>query len=192
MISSKWNTTRLISAASLGVLRLVLSLGGGAMVAATGIPAGGFLNLFVSSASFAFTLLLIGQFGAATLQAVTFSLLAIPLPMSGGPGFLPKILIGLVTGLIADIVFALLRRWRETWAAIIACPFAVLPISLLVVWLGRLFGLPGVEESAEIFLNPLILAGLAAGALAGGGIGWFIYDRLKNTTVVTRIQRGGE
>ena len=183
----KWNITKLMAAASLGVVFLILALPGGAIVAATGIPgAGGITNIFFAAVTITFSCLLIRKFGAGTVMLSVTMILAIPLPLGGPPGFLPKVLMGISVGLIADSVYALLRR-REKIAAI-AIGIVTMPImGLEILGLGLLFNVPGIEEFAKFLTLPVIIATVIVGAL-GSYIGYIILSKLKNTALVKRIQ----
>lgn len=184
---SKWNTTKLIAASSLGVVYLILALPGGAIVAITGIPgAGGITNIFFGAITVTFCCLLIRKFGAATVMLSVFSICAIPLPLLGIPGFLPKVLIGISTGLIADSVYTLLRR-REKIAAIAIGVVTMSITGLEILGLGLLFNLPGVENLAKFLTVPVIVSTVIVGAL-GSCIGYIIFNKLRNTAVVKRIQ----
>ena len=57
------------------------------------------------------------------------------------------------------------------------------------VEVGRLFDMPGIEEAAKLFYSPLIIAGIIIPGLAGL-MGLYVYTRIKNISVVSRIQEG--
>lgn len=183
-----WNVTKLVSAGALGVLLLVLSLGGAAIAGVTGIPgSSGIINVFVSGAMFALCCLVIRRFGAATIMGFVYSVLAIPLPLFGTPGFVPKILLGISSGLLADVIFLILRR-NERIASLAVGAATQLLISLGIVVTGRLFGMPGIEQFEKIAFSPVgIIAAIVIGGIAGF-LGWLIYSRIRDTAVVVRIQ----
>jgi len=57
-----------------------------------------------------------------------------------------------------------------------------------IVLLGRLFGMPGVDQASKLLLSPvLVFTGLAVGSL-GSYIGYLIYQKIKNTSTIRRIQ----
>ena len=186
-MTNKWNITKLIVAGSLGVVYLILALPGGAIAAITGLPgAGGITNIFFGAITVTFCCLLIRKFGAATIMLFVFSICAIPLPLLGTPGFLPKVLIGISAGLIADSVYILLRR-REKIAAIAIGVVTMSIMGLEILGLGLLFNLPGVERLAKFLTVPVIVSTVIIGAL-GGCVGYIILNKLRNTAVVKRIQ----
>ena len=190
-MKSNWNVTKLIAAGSLAVLELVLELGGAGIQAVTGIPLGGGVYLTITAVVVVvICLLVIDEFGAATLMRFVLGVLSIPLPSTGTPGFIPKVGIFLVAGILADILYRVLRRNRLLACLVIG---AIDPIYYLfaIIWVGRLFQMPGVEVSASIFMSPLMVAGAAVLGLISAYIGWVVYGRIKATTVVARIH-GGE
>ena len=69
-----------------------------------------FSMIFVSAMMFAFCCLLIRQFGCATIMGLIYSICALPLPVIGTTGFLPKILIGFSAGVAADLTYFLLKK----------------------------------------------------------------------------------
>lgn len=182
----KWNITRLLATGSLGVVNVVLLLFGAAITAITGIPGGGgIINIFVWGMMFAFCCLLIRQFGCATVMSFVTSIIAIPLPLLGTPGFLPKIAIGISVGLIADCLYALLKR-KEKLAAFVVGAIPTTLIGLEILGLGLLFSIPGIEQFAKFLSIPVAIGSLAFGAF-GGYIGYRIFSNLRDTAVVKRI-----
>lgn len=185
----QWNIYKLITAGSLGVLLLVLALAGSTVTAVTGVPgAGGIINIFISGAMFAFCCLLLKQFGSATLMGVIYGICAIPLPLLGTPGFLPKIVIGTLAGLIADCLYALLKRHERIAAPVIGA-FSQIFIGLSILGLGLLFSLPGIEKFLKI-LSPIALVSSLLFGAAAGYVGYLIFSRLRETAVVRKIQGG--
>lgn len=183
----KWTMTKLIATGGLAVVFLVLSLAGGAIVAITGVPgAGGIINIFVWGMMLAFCCLLLRKFGAATIMGFIYSICVIPLPLLGTPGFLPKIIIGILAGLIADCLYAPLKK-REKVAVLVVGAIPSTLIGLAILGLGILFSIPGVEKFAR-FLSPVVaFISLLIGAL-GGYVGYLIFKKLQDTAVVRRIQ----
>lgn len=184
----KWNVTRLIAVGSLAVLWLALSLVGATLPLITGIPgASGLINIFVGGIMYAVCCLVIPKFGAAMLMGFVFSVLAIPVPLMGTPGFAPKILIGISSGLIGDLINLVFRKARIP-AAILIGGMTNLAVGLEIVGLGYVFGVAGIERAAKFIVSvPGILGMLVGGGIAGY-FGWIIYSRLRTSAVVMRIQ----
>jgi ABC-type thiamin/hydroxymethylpyrimidine transport system permease subunit len=114
---------------------------------------------------------------------------ALPLPMTGPPGFLPKILIGIVAGLGYDIMFLLFKKW--SWLAAVVMGALGPPMMLfLILFTMQLFSVPGAAQLGQALASPIALIVMLAVGTLGGLIGLFVYNRLKNTSVVSRIQAG--
>ncbi|GAG23663.1 unnamed protein product, partial [marine sediment metagenome] len=90
-------------------------------------------------------------------------------------------------GLIIDFIFAILRSKRKL-AAIIASAASSVYLVFALVIVGKIFGVPGITQTAKVFLSPLLLvATLIAGGISGY-LAWLIYQRIRNTSIVSRIQ----
>ncbi|OGD83357.1 hypothetical protein A2165_00975 [Candidatus Curtissbacteria bacterium RBG_13_40_7] len=185
-----WTTTKLIVAGGLAALRLVLSIGGGIIASATGFPAtAGVINFLILGVFMVLTCRILPLFGSATLMSTIFAILAVPLPVGGGPaGFLPKILIGLTVGLSADLLNLYFRR-KPILGALLIGGIPNMMIAFLIVYIGLLFGAQGIEETIKRFslltFGPLALV---SGSIAGY-IGQLIYKKVEMTSVVKRIQQ---
>ena len=183
-----WTTVQLATIAGLGILRLITALPGAAIAGITGVPyLSGAINFLSSGILYSITCLLIPHFGAATLMTIVFSVLAIPLPLIGPPGFLLKIIPGTLYGILADIVFLILKKNKKLAAIFIGgSSGAFAPIISLKI--GYFLGLPGSTSLMKIFLKPVfIFSGAIFGSLTGY-LGWIIYKKVKNTAIVKRIQ----
>jgi len=184
----RWTTTKLMAAGSLGVLRLILSLPGAALPVILAVPgASGLLNVFVAGILFPLTCLTIRTFGAATITGFVFSFLALPLPLSGPPGFVPKLIIGITSGLVADGIFALLRA-KERLSALLIGGITNIVIGLEIAGLGMVWQVPGIERFIKVMVSPITLGGALIGGAIAGYLGWLIYNRLKHSPVVRKIQ----
>lgn len=187
-MKTKWNVTKLIAIGSLAVLDVVLALFGAGINAVTGIPLmGGVLNNLVENGITVLCCLIMDQFGAATILKFVLGILQIPLPIAGTPGFVPKVLILVIGGLIADVLYLALKRNRVI-ASLIIGGLPQIYYIFAVVQLGRLFGMPGVEETARIILSPLLVVGATVEGAIGGYLGWLIYCRIKDTAMVVRVR----
>ena len=183
----KWSTTKLTAIGSLGAATAVLSLAGAAINAISGVSGfGAIINIFVYCMMFALCCLIFDKFGSATIMGLVFGIIAIPIPVIGPPGFLPKILITVVYGFAADIVYTLLKRNKKI--ASIGVGLAVWVHPLLFIPIGMYFSITSIHKLADIiFSPPAILFGSAYMSFSGY-VGYLIYNKLKNTAVVKRIQ----
>lgn len=184
----KWTTTRLMASGSFGVLRLILSLAGATLPAIFGIPvASGFINFIIVGSIISLSCLVIGNFGTATIGTLIFSILALPLPLLGPSGFVLKILVGLTTGLLADIIFALFKKNKKL-ASILTGFFVNELGGIELVWLLTLAKIPGTEILRKIVWSPLGFGAAIIGGGFSGYLGWLIYQKIKNTPIVLKIQ----
>ena len=185
-VRTQWNVTKLIAAGSLGVLMLVLNLLGVGIPAVTGIPMSSVINGLVGPALVMISLFVIDQFGALTIVEFVYSIMALPFPLTGTPGFLPKVPIAIVGGLIGDALYVLLRGNKRI-ASIVIGGVNILYFTVAVTEVGRRLGIPGIERTAELLYSPLVIVAVLIGAI-GGYLGWLVYSRIKDTAVVVRIQ----
>lgn len=192
-----WTTTKLLASGSVGVVMLIFSLAGGVLNAATGIAGtGGLINIFVQGGLTTFVVLAVRQFGSATVAWLVLSSLAIPLPIIGPAGFFLKIFNGLFIGICSDITFLLFKR-RERLAGILTGAVNTVAAGFALLIILGLFGVKWLaiaEKLSELLVTfpgalILLLLSFIVGMLPGY-LGWVLYDRIKNTTVVKRIQGG--
>jgi len=184
-----WTTTKLASIGGLAVLDVALKLVGAGFQAATGLVGlGGITNGFLTPAMVMFCLLTINQFGAATIMLTLHGILVLPLPISGTPGFLGKVPIQFVGGLLADILYLFLRKNKKR-ASLIIGGVLMLYLGFAIVQAGQFFKIPGIEWTAKMFYTPPVLALAVIVGAIGGYLGFYIYEKIKNTSVVKRIQQ---
>lgn len=188
MNMNKWSTTKIIAAGSFGVLGFVLALFEAGIVSATGIAlAGGVLGVLAEPLLRLLCCHVIDRFGAATVMGIVLGLLAIPISFQGPPGFLPKVITQVIGGLGTDIMYILLKKNPKIASPIIG-GINRLVFFYLIIQIGRIFQMPGIEEAAKAFTSiPVISAAVIVGAI-GGFLGWVIYSKIKDTNVVIRIQ----
>lgn len=185
---SIFRPVQLAVAAAMGVLILLVNLAIGVpIIEATGIPAsGGFVMYFFFTLITVFTRLVFNRFGGATLAAFIFSVLALAAPILGPPGFLPKIILAVVFGLLVDVSFVIFPN-NEKAASILAgllYPYVGLGAILLIFYLF----LPPEPFAALLSVVPIFLAINWILGILGGLTGWWIYDRIRNRAVIQRIQ----
>lgn len=184
----KWNTTKLIAVGSLGVLSIVLQLVGASITAITGIPlASGLINVLVAPIMIIICLLVVDQFGAATIMYIIIGILSLPLPLGGISGFLPKIPIAIIEGFIADILYLFLKQKKKVTPLIIG-GLTMLYAGVSTVEIGKLLNVPGIEKTANFFYSPLGIGGALIGGAIGGYLGYTIYKKIENAAVLKRIQ----
>ncbi len=178
-----WTTTKLIATGALGVLWAVGSL--------PLLSIGLITRLFSGSLSgfmFPLTVLVVRQFGAATIAAFVFSLLTTPLSTLGPAFLLPRLVLDTLAGLFVDLLYLYLRR-NDKIAALSIGFFTTAVWPFIMAKILIQLGLEPVERSLRfIFTSPLILTFLFGG-LVEGFIAYLVYQRIRNTAVVGRIQK---
>ena len=148
-----WTTTKLITAGGLGVFNLVISLLGAGISVFTGIPGmSGAINAFLGAIITVFAVFLIQSFGVVTIMYTIFSILALPLPLVGTPGFVPKVLLGFITGVIIDVTFLFVRKNRVVAAFVIGFLSQYLT-GLGIYLMGVFFNIPGIGNLQKFLLN---------------------------------------
>jgi hypothetical protein len=186
-----WTTTKLVAVGSIAVVRfLVRILIYVSILLATGSVFAGVLALIIAPFFIIFAALIVNQFGAATI----FSLISffVDLPT---PSIFPKIVnffLALVAGLTLDALFLLLRPRKKSfsfWGGFIF-NFAHLPFCIILYFT---VGLPGTENIPRFIIEPNWIVSITFLVSILGGIfgllGYFVYEKIKSTAVVKRIQR---
>lgn len=183
----KLNTTKLMALAALSVLQLVLLLFGVGIMA-LGVPGvGGILNTVVYSSVIIFTLLVIDYPYAATILFTIFGFLSLPFPLMGTSGLLVKIPIGIVAGLVSDCLYALLKKNK------LVCSLAIggvvtYYIAVVLILVSFFVRIPGLMTFKTILSFTAFVSTMIVGAI-GGAFGLFVYNKIKCSSVVRRIQK---
>jgi hypothetical protein len=184
----KWTTTKLIAAGSLGVLLFVLEIIPASInTIAPSTAFAGPLLTFIYSVMIIVCLFLIKEFAASIIMFAIYGILSIPFFLVGPPGFLLKVPVSMVAGLIADLLYLPLRR-KKYMVPIIIPGIILNYFAIVMVELAKLFNIPGMEAITKVVYTPVILFGNLAFGAIGGYLGYIIYKKIKNTAVVKRIQ----
>ncbi len=191
----KWTTTQLVAVGSVGVLVFLSGILGTAAASVTGLVGiEAFINVFVIPILMVFGMLLVPRFGTLTMISFIIGVLSLPVAGYGPPGFLPKVPVSVLSGLLADMAFLLLRQRISLRASAFVAAGPVDNALATAFYIGMIFLFPaaGIQAGFESLLSPLPIVGLVAlGAVAGvvGGLaGLKLYKKLENTAVVKRIQ----
>lgn len=187
-MTKSWTTTKLIAVGSLGALLFILEV----LPAITNTLApstafSGPLSTFLYAVAVSICLLTVREFGAATIMFTVYSVFSIPFFLLGPPGFMFKIFIGMGAGLIADILYLFLKRSELAASLVVPGPMLYY-IAVTVTELAKTFNIPGMEATTNVLYTPVIIVGILPFGAIGGYFGYLIYQKIKDTTVVKRIQ----
>jgi len=179
------NTRQYIFLGAIGAICFVISFGlGSSVVALTGIPLmGGLVHGIITGIVLTAGLKSVPKFGAAVVIWIVFSVLAIPTITLGTPGVY-KVVVGIVVGLIWDIVIILFRRRDIGYilGSIIGGNSMILGTFLAAVILG----LPAVEKLRST-ISFLLITGIVIQFLTGW-LGVLLYrKKLSGLSLFKRL-----
>lgn len=165
-----------------GIAKLILVVG-------FGLPNASPANLFTLPLLAALSMLMLKERGAMVFPILIFSILAIPLPALGGPGFLLKVPILVIPFIVAEHLFWLLKKRPD----LAATASGALAGSIIGYFLGLTFG---GEAHAALFTFDIFGVNIASfGAVIlgmfEGGVGGLaahgIYTRIRNNKTIQQI-----
>jgi hypothetical protein len=189
MTEVSWNATRLASASAMGVLLFIINVASGLLIVmATGIPlAGAVVMAFIVGILWALTALIIPLFPSVTIMTFVYGVLALPTPISGPPGFVPKILVTVSAGITVDIIMLLLRKRNEKVGVVTAS--AIGAIVAMAVF-GATFYLFLPETVLKKFLPvfPILFAISVIEAIPGAYVGYKIFQKIRTRSIVVRLR----
>ncbi|MBT3463429.1 hypothetical protein HOD20_08710 [archaeon] len=187
--NKKWSTTKLIATGSFGVLIILFSIAGLLINAITGSThIGGALNSLANISFMIICVFVIDKFWSATFMYSLLGILALSFPLLGPAGFALKIPMVIITGIIADIGYKLYGKNKLIYSITIGGPI-LLFYSIVLVELSHFFNVPGFELASKILYSPIGIFGNFFMGSISGVVGYIIYIKIKNTTIVKRIQR---
>jgi hypothetical protein len=180
-----------IVASALAALRFVFSLLGAALPGLLGFPgASGVINVLWAGGFSALPPLITRASWSSTISGVVYGILALPLPLSGPPGFLPKVVIGLSTGLAADLVFRFFvnRPTFHRLGSVLMGAAAQTVLGVELAIFGLLLSIPGIDKYVQLQFSLVGMVATVAGGGFSGLLGWYVYAALRDSGVVRRIQ----
>ncbi len=195
MKKKNWTITKLIAVGSLGVLQFVLTLPiRGLFIGSGNNPLGAIFYLVSGPIFTVITLLLVKQFGSVTIKNLVVTLTSLPFPHVYPFPF--YIFLGPAQGIILDSLFYFLKqRRRLSFLLIGGVDSFIEAFSLYAIYITIGYAhaekLPGILlESIKMTGRLILLFGLIflIGAASGYGA-YLIYQKIKNTSVVRRIQQ---
>ena len=154
------------------------------IVTATGIPlSGGIISVVVIGFFYSIILFSVKKFGTATLVALIYTALASPTASFGPPGAY-KLIIGLVLGLLVDIV--LYFGNYKKFMYYIAIFFGFMIVAPVMLGMIILLGLPGAEELGKMVVILMFVQGIEG--VIGMWLGSRLYEKkLKNKRIFKQI-----
>lgn len=189
-MKNRWTLKELIAIGSMSVLMLILMIPGAILNSITPFRTGG-LNSLVYTIFIVLCLFIIDKFGASTIMLFLFGILALPLDIVTPPGVFFKVIILTGAGLIGDIVYLLTLRKKKLFALIIGTPILYY-LGLAIVFVVEFFGMKnsGLPKNyLNLIVNPFIFLLIIFVGAIGGLSGYFIFQKIKYTSVIKRIQR---
>lgn len=184
-----WTTTKLIAIGSLTVMEVLLEFIASTITLSTGMMfASGVLTAIVRPLFVINSLLIIDHFGTALIFMTISGVLTLPTVLSGPPGFLPKLPILIGLGLIQDSIFFIFKKRSKLITALLIGAIDNVYSAFVLIWVGRFFQVPGIDKAMTLFPLPIFIAALLLMGSIGGYFGYIVYQKIKDTAVVRRIQ----
>lgn len=183
--STNWTVKRVFLTAVFAAATFAASFAlGNAITMAAGPGTSGIATIIITTVLVVICARLVETTGVFTLIVTLFTILAIPTNLFGPPG--PhKVLIGLITGLVYDVVWNL--GARKKFSLPIAAAIATVVSILLIFGLMTYLHYPRADylKSVLKYIGPMY----AVLGFAGGLIGNWIYDRsLSRLSVVQQLK----
>jgi hypothetical protein len=137
-----WNLQRFLVASAFAAAAFAAAFALGSLITFTlGPGTSGLATIIITTVLVVLGAKITGMPGVFTLMVTIFTALAIPTSLFGPPG-IPKVAIGIATGIVYDIVWWIavqlhLRRHALPVAAAAATAVSIVLIFFLMVWLGH-------------------------------------------------------
>lgn len=189
MPTAQWNTVGFSAVGGLAAAMLVFQLLPAAInaLAPTATAVAGPITSLIYSASIVLCLLTLRRTGSATLMLSIYAVMALPLFLLGPPGFLAKVPIAMVGGIICDILYLVTKK-----KSVLVALFATGPFQYYLAWVlvqaSAIVEIPGMEQAARLLYTPVVIVGSIVVGAAGGLLGLLLYKQFEGTAVVARIQ----
>ena len=188
----KWTSTRFLVALAFAAAAFAASFVLGFLVTQSlGPGTSGVLTIIITTVLVVVGARIAETRGVFTLMVTLFTVLAIPTNMFGPPG-VPKVLIGLATGMVYDVGWWVFARWQRT--SRIAIPIAAAlstAVSIALIWrLMTWINHPraGWMGTIIMYIAPVYAA---LGFLGGMFANW-IFERNFASNPRVRVLRGDD
>lgn len=187
---TKFTTTQLLALGGLAVLKFLVTLiFYTTTLTSTGSLFSGYAAVAVGPFFTVLSVLVVGKFGSALIFNVVRTVLELPLPMIFPP--FTNIVLQPLIGIITDVIYRGIREKKILFSFLGGC---IYNLFWMITGLG-LFLTVGLSISVPpslITIQWIVLIGLSAVILGGlsGILALFVYKKVKDTSIVVRIQRG--
>jgi len=179
--------TRLFIASGFAALYAAAGIIGSILQSVFGVPGiAGVIMVFLGPFLVVFTLNTFKKFGGTFFMCLIYSIIVIPFNVLGTPGFFPKIVIGIISGLIVELLFLLPLRKYFIWNAFIGGVYELV-VGYSIVLLGILFRMPGINELAKISLMWYFIIPAFIISSISGYLGLRIYKNMEGTPLMTKV-----
>jgi len=181
-----WNVRKLVFSGIMAVAYWAINLAVATPFAVTlGPGSAGVIFFFLTPLLSVSYRRIVNEVGALVWLGIIESLLFLPTPSLGPPGFLPKIIIIMTGTVLMEIVYFVLRK-KPMIAGVISGSVLSFLITLIMVIIFRLLEVPAGAFLLALAIPFLVLAAFE-GAL-GGWAGETLYKRVENRPLVARIR----
>ena len=184
-----WTITKLVTVGSIGALRVLVWLPFVVISGASANPISMIFSFFFYSFISILSMLIVRQLGTLTLQTFVEYTLELPLP---NMIFKPLVYaLAFIRSLIVDFIFQKLNKNRISTSIICGVMNSFL-LYILTYISYMIMNIPGASQIPSSLLTPVIASVLIGVVMLlgglGGYLGWLTYQKIKNTSVVIRIQ----
>lgn len=189
-MKKKFSLKELLAIGGLAALLTVIKLIGSSISTISGfLWLGGLVNGLIEPIVLVLSLFILNHFGSATVMYAIISLFELPLPLRGPPGWAIKIPILILGGLVFDLVYKFLKKNKKVASVAVGIIFQAY-IGLTILGVGYLLKVPLLYNSALLFFSYVGVITVLVFGTFGGYFGYLVYQKIRNTAVVKRIQGG--
>lgn len=179
-----WTTKKFVLVGLFGALVWAMYLGVSLpIIAVAGLGMGVIVQPFLTVFLFVLFKQIMPDFGSAMLLGLLVSILFVPLPFFGPPGFIPKVFVLLAAGFLIDILSLLLKRGAKAYGFIGFVSAEITYIIFLSAFIA--FGVPLAERLISLAV-PLAFSSAIEGSL-GGFCAYLAFNKIKDKPWIKRI-----
>jgi len=185
-----WTTTKLITVGGLVALKLLITIFFYTpFLALSGSVFSGVSVMLIGPFFTILTPLIVEQFGSVLIFSILRFIIELPLP-SIFPEIVNLVFL-LISGLTIDSFYSRLKTKKQFFSFLSGFVYNFLSM-LILVFLYFSIGVPAAENLPKFFEAPVVIIGMTILVSIIGGLSgclaFLTYGKIKNTTVVKRIQ----